>query len=169
MDEKWLAILTYLTDIFEKLNDFNLSLQSHNTNILILSDKVKPFTTKIALWKNEHVSQNYEMFPCFDQFIDENEVDLVSQNYKMFPRFNQFVDENEVDLGQVKDTVMMHCMNLQFNFLTQFPEFPENGLCWIRDPVSSNTNKMGSKQVLKEKEQRIYLSTDENVCSTTKT
>jgi hypothetical protein len=53
MDEKWLEILTYLTDIFKKLNDLNLSLQSHNTNILILSDEVKAFTAKTDLLKNE--------------------------------------------------------------------------------------------------------------------
>jgi hypothetical protein len=46
MDEKWLTILIYLTDIFEKLNYLNLSLQDYNTSILNLSDKVKVFTQK---------------------------------------------------------------------------------------------------------------------------
>jgi hypothetical protein len=44
----------------------------------------------------------------------------------MFPCFVQFVDENEVDFEQVKGTVMKHLTNTQSNFLTLFPEFPEN-------------------------------------------
>jgi hypothetical protein len=48
-DKKWLAILTYLIDMFEKLNDLNLSLQDQKTNILILSDEVKAFIMKTGL------------------------------------------------------------------------------------------------------------------------
>lgn len=70
------SYLPYLADCFEKLNDFNLSLQGRNTNISILSDKEKAFATNIDLWKNEVMSGNYEMFPCFAQFVDENEVDF---------------------------------------------------------------------------------------------
>jgi hypothetical protein len=43
LDEKWLAILGYLADIFEKLNCLNLSLQEKNTNILFLSEKINAY------------------------------------------------------------------------------------------------------------------------------
>jgi hypothetical protein len=39
MQEKWLASVFCITDIFEKLND-NTSLQDRNTEILIALDKV---------------------------------------------------------------------------------------------------------------------------------
>jgi hypothetical protein len=88
-DEKWLALLTYLTDISENLNELNLFPQGRNTNILILSGEA--LTKKICLWKDELVSGNYEMFPCFAQFVKEN----------------------EVDFEQVQDIVMTHLTNLQ--------------------------------------------------------
>jgi hypothetical protein len=36
----------------------------------------------------------------------------------------------------------MHLMNLQSDFLTQFSEFPENELGWIRHSFSFNANKI---------------------------
>jgi hypothetical protein len=49
------------------VSDLNLSLHGHNTNILIPSDKVEGFTTKLTLWKNELVDGNYERPRRFTQ------------------------------------------------------------------------------------------------------
>jgi hypothetical protein len=76
MEKEWLAILTCLMDIFEKLNDFSLSLQGHNTNILIHSYEVKAFTTKTGLLLNKLVTGIYEIFPCFSKTIIEIKVAL---------------------------------------------------------------------------------------------
>ena len=43
--------LAYLRDIFEKLNQLNISLQGRDTNILQLYDKLTDFKTKLRLWK----------------------------------------------------------------------------------------------------------------------
>jgi hypothetical protein len=44
-----LCNLSNLTDIFEKLNGLNTSLQSENANILLLHDTVTTFVNKISI------------------------------------------------------------------------------------------------------------------------
>jgi ribosome-associated translation inhibitor RaiA len=46
LNKKWLALASYLTDIFAKLNRLNISLQGPNANIFHLFDKVSGFIKK---------------------------------------------------------------------------------------------------------------------------
>lgn len=46
-DPKWLAHLAYLSDIFDRLNTLNSSLQGPNSNILSMSDKIEGFMRKL--------------------------------------------------------------------------------------------------------------------------
>ena len=43
----WLCTFAYLADIFNKLNELNLSLQGRNSNILFSHDKIEAFKKKI--------------------------------------------------------------------------------------------------------------------------
>ncbi len=52
-DTMWLASLSYLVDIFDRLNGLNLSLQGRKTHILLLADKVHAFTQKLVCTANE--------------------------------------------------------------------------------------------------------------------
>jgi hypothetical protein len=45
--QNWLCKLSYLTDILEKLNKLNISLQGDNANILFLNDKITASVMKI--------------------------------------------------------------------------------------------------------------------------
>ena len=45
-DKNWLYQLCYLSDIFEKLNDLNLSLQEENSTVFTLVFKIEPFMKK---------------------------------------------------------------------------------------------------------------------------
>ena len=49
---RWLVILAYMADIFEKLNILSTSLQGPNTHILLLNDKICAFIKKLELWKS---------------------------------------------------------------------------------------------------------------------
>ncbi|XP_060796340.1 zinc finger BED domain-containing protein 5-like [Neoarius graeffei] len=49
-DPLWLACLSYLVDIFDRLNGLNLSLQGRETHILLLAEKVDAFKQKLDLW-----------------------------------------------------------------------------------------------------------------------
>jgi hypothetical protein len=40
VDKKWFALLSYLSDIFDKLNGLNFSLQGPNATVFQLFDKV---------------------------------------------------------------------------------------------------------------------------------
>jgi hypothetical protein len=46
-NENWLCNLSYLTDIFENLNELNTSLQGETANILLLHNKITEFAKKI--------------------------------------------------------------------------------------------------------------------------
>lgn len=77
INEVWLAKLSYLVDIFEKLNDLNLSLQGANTTIITSANKIEAFKTKLSL-SQAQLNKNYtDMFPCFSDFIKENNVDVL--------------------------------------------------------------------------------------------
>jgi hypothetical protein len=71
-----LCNLSYLTDIFEKLNKLNTSLQGKTANILLLHNKVTAFVKKNSIWKQKVVNGNIDMFPWTNDFIEENELGL---------------------------------------------------------------------------------------------
>jgi len=52
-DERRIAKLAHMTDMFELLNEFNIKMQGKNENILWRSDKLKGFKQKQILWKTE--------------------------------------------------------------------------------------------------------------------
>ena len=68
-DKNWLCKLCYLSDIFEKLNDLNLSLQGQNSNVFILISKIEAFMKKITIWLHKVANSSYEMFTCMKDFI----------------------------------------------------------------------------------------------------
>ena len=51
-NDQWLSKLCYLSDISEKLNDLNLSLQGRNCNVFTSNDKIESFIKKINIWKS---------------------------------------------------------------------------------------------------------------------
>jgi hypothetical protein len=57
-NENWLCNLSYLTDIFEKLNELNTTLQGENSNILLFHDKITLFAKKILIWKQKVANGN---------------------------------------------------------------------------------------------------------------
>jgi len=61
-DEKWVLKLAYLCDIFNLLNELNLSLQGKMTTLFKLADKVAAFNEKFRLWE-QRVNKGY--LTCF--------------------------------------------------------------------------------------------------------
>ncbi len=52
-DPMWLAQLSYLVDIFDRLNSMNTSMQGIDANILLLSDKFNALVGKLDLWRDD--------------------------------------------------------------------------------------------------------------------
>ena len=63
---QWLSKLCYLSDIFEKLNDFNLSFQGRNRNIFTSNNKIESFIEKINIWKSMVKKDSFAMFCSID-------------------------------------------------------------------------------------------------------
>ena len=74
-DEEFILRLTYLADIFSKLNELNLYLQG-TQGIFEVHDKIRGFMKKLALWKNCIDIRNYECFEMLQTFMIENEVEV---------------------------------------------------------------------------------------------
>ncbi|XP_044842716.1 zinc finger BED domain-containing protein 5-like isoform X1 [Mauremys mutica] len=62
-NERWLLILCYPVDTFEKLNDLDSSLQGKNSNILLLGDKISAFLKKLTLCGERNMRQQCSQFP----------------------------------------------------------------------------------------------------------
>ena len=75
-NENCLSKLSCLSDTLDKLNDLNILLQGENTNVLTLTSKIQAFLKKINLWLMNVKSNSYEMFPCMEEFITENELNF---------------------------------------------------------------------------------------------
>ena len=61
-DEKWVLKLAYLCDIFDLLNELNLSLQGKMATLFKMADKVAAFKDKLKLWE-QRVNKGY--LTCF--------------------------------------------------------------------------------------------------------
>lgn len=73
-DNLWLLKLCYLADIFDKINDMNLSMQGVCVNMFMLKNKLEAFVKKILIWKNRVESGSLEMFPFTDEYIISNNI-----------------------------------------------------------------------------------------------
>ena len=69
-DEEFILRLTYLTDIFSRLNELNLYLQeTESISIFAVHEKIRGFMKKLVLWKNCINNQNYDCFETLQTFI----------------------------------------------------------------------------------------------------
>ena len=135
-DSRWLAILSFLADIFHKLNDLNTSLQGPNTNIFQLNNKITGFIKKITLWKTH----------C------END------NIAMFENLNAFLNDNELHFHEVKLLVITHLTNLKVHFGKYFDDLSLSKHEWIRSPF--NDIETISHLSISQQEKLLELSSD---------
>ena len=61
-NDSWLLKLCYFSDLVEKLNELNLSLQEESTNIFTLKSKIDAFIKKLSIWKLKVENDSFEMF-----------------------------------------------------------------------------------------------------------
>ena len=52
-----------MADIFQHLNELNIRMQGHNENLLMSTDKINGFRSKVQLWQQHVKNKNLEMFP----------------------------------------------------------------------------------------------------------
>ena len=71
LDDQRLSKQCYLSDVFEKLNDLNMSLQGRNCNIFTSIDKIESFIKKTNIRKSMVKKYSFKMFSSIDNFIIE--------------------------------------------------------------------------------------------------
>ena len=75
-DERWLMKLTYLADIFKKLNNLSLSLQEKVVTVFEASDKVQAFKKNIKFWAVSMKNRILGSFPMINEFTEELHSDI---------------------------------------------------------------------------------------------
>lgn len=68
-DEKWVANLAYLVDVFNSLNALNASIQGKDSNCFKLNDKIDGFKRKMDLWKEDVANENFDAFPSIKKIL----------------------------------------------------------------------------------------------------
>lgn len=96
-DEIWWLKVSFLSDLFDKINHVNLSLQGAEENFITITGKLKSFYEKLGLWKSKIISSKFDTFPTVDvnplkmeikKEIEET-LDSLSQSFlKYFPRLD---------------------------------------------------------------------------------
>lgn len=136
IDELWLTTLAYLTDIFNRLNDLNLSLQGKSNNRFSVNDKIKAFIKKCDMMKNSVSNKDLQSFTNLENFVVEHEIKIKDDLI-----FN----------------IKQHCQMLIDSFKEYFDEDYAQFL-WIRQPFILDSIPETLKQ--DEKESFIELSCD---------
>jgi hypothetical protein len=118
-DILWLQKLAYLADIFSKLNDLNLSLQSPGVTIFNVHYKLEAMLKKFSFWIQCLQMNEYECFGSLSTILSENEIQL-NENIKR--------DNTE------------HLKQLRLTFKDYFPNKPiiSGSNNWIRNPFQGD-------------------------------
>lgn len=96
-DEIWWLKVSFLSDLFDKINHVNLSLQGAEENFITITGKMKSFYEKLGLWKSKIISSKFDTFPTVDvnplkmeikKEIEETLESLSQSFLKYFPRLD---------------------------------------------------------------------------------
>ncbi|XP_077150810.1 SCAN domain-containing protein 3-like [Ranitomeya variabilis] len=135
--KEWVTKLAYLCDIFNFLNELNLSLQGRMTTAFKLADKVAAFKAKLEVWGRRVRTGIFDMFHTLAGILEETEP---------VPSFSQLVHD--------------HLSQLSEEFERYFPttKDPRTRKEWIRNPF---VNKPGESTLsVLEEDQLLEIAND---------
>nr|XP_033506785.1 zinc finger BED domain-containing protein 5-like [Epinephelus lanceolatus] len=112
-DAKWIAMLAYLSDIFDQINTLNTSLQGKECHVFLAHDQVSAFRKKLDLW-----------CACVEQ-----------GSVEMFPTLEDVVEQTGLQLNCVQQVVIAHLKGLREQFGDYFGEETLANQ-WVRNPFS---------------------------------
>ncbi|KAL4153622.1 hypothetical protein QTP88_001468 [Uroleucon formosanum] len=136
-DHEWLQKLAYLSDVFLKLNNLNLTLQNSAVTIFQVNDKIESFVKNLEFWKT-----------C----IENNQPEI-------FEALHDFLSETDMNLSQgIKHQIVQHLNELKTAFAKYFPKCGKEDH-WIMFPFSEIYFKSAVLSA-REKEKLIELKTD---------
>nr|CAI5868874.1 unnamed protein product [Callosobruchus analis] len=77
-NKEWVALLSYLSDIFSLINEPNLSLQGKTNTVFNFYNKIDAFKKKLKLWYKRAQENNFDIFASFFDYINTNDIDQKS-------------------------------------------------------------------------------------------
>lgn len=134
--------MAYLTDIFEKLNILNTSLQGNEATALSWNDKVKAFMRKLELWRNSIESDTLDMFSTLVSMVQDTDNPVLPMDIK----------------SCLLDHLIMLKVHFEKYFCSDFDEFN-----WIKNPFENGPGP--SSLNVNEQEQLIDLTSDTSLKS----
>ena len=147
----WLAQLCYLSDIFERLNLLNRSLQGTGANLMIFHDKIKGFLQTMALLKQKATQGRWSLFPRLSEFLkNDNQVDketltrdIVSHIESVIDQFELYFPEIDVKLF----TVARNPFEAELEDLGDDDSAQEELVCLKQDSAAEQAFKSSSLSV----------------------
>ncbi|GFV75983.1 zinc finger MYM-type protein 6 [Trichonephila clavipes] len=76
INEVWFGKQSYLVDIFEKLNDLNLSLQGENSTIITSASKIQALKNKLSLRSTLQISEKEQLIDLISDYTLQNQFRL---------------------------------------------------------------------------------------------
>ncbi|KAI6651160.1 SCAN domain-containing protein 3-like [Oopsacas minuta] len=70
-DKEWLKNLTYLNDIFSRINLLDKSLQGRFTTVIDCVDKIRAFIMKLELWEAKLTAGKFDFFESLSATLGE--------------------------------------------------------------------------------------------------
>lgn len=132
----WWLKAQFLSDLFEKLNSLNLSLQGPSENIITATSKLKSFDEKLKLWSGKISKGIFDFFPS--------------------------VNESQLKKKIVPE-IMNTLKNLHSAFKHYFPSLDTDDYGWVLNPFGSNENPSltteEEKQLIDLRNDKLHQST----------
>lgn len=122
-------MLAYLSDIFSRMNDLNISMQGENVNILTCCEKINSFKEKLQLWCRRVRRGNLSNFSSLEEMVDKNECLIPSVS-------NEILDHLEI-------------LSKSLDGYFKGGEL-EISKTWIINPYSFNLDNMSDDDKLKD-------------------
>ena len=94
-DMNWVAKLAYLSDIFERINALNTSLQGKECNVFLAHDRVSVFRKKLDLWCARVKRGSVEMFPTLEDVVEKAGLQLGTVQQVVIAHFGEEILANQ--------------------------------------------------------------------------
>ncbi|XP_056243076.1 zinc finger BED domain-containing protein 5 [Seriola aureovittata] len=99
-DAKWVAMLAYLSDIFDWINTLNTSLQGKECHVFLAHDQVSAFRKKLDLWCTRVERGSVEMFPILEDVVEQTGLQLNCVQQVVIPNFKGLREQFGDFLGE---------------------------------------------------------------------
>ena len=131
-DEKWVLKLAYLCDIFNLLNELNLSLQGKMTAVFKLADKVAAFKDKLKSWEQRVNKRVFDMFQTLVETLKGSEpeqefFDLVTSHLRVFYKSLSAIFQALKTLELQRNGSVFHLFSSQVD---QTYQYDKKTSCW---------------------------------------